>query len=78
MWATASEIRHGKIRTYGKGSRVNNTIIYDPQLVVSLENKAHSVTLLCSSSLVLCNSIHTVWEYRIRDESDSAWVSIYS
>ena len=52
---TASEIKHEKIRTYGKGSRVNNTIIYDPQLVVSLENEAHSVTLLCSSSLVLCN-----------------------
>ena len=55
MWATGSEISHGKIRTYGKGSGGNNTIIYDQQLVVYLENKAHSVTLLCSSSLVLCN-----------------------
>ena len=40
MWATASEIGHGKIRTNGKGSGINNTIIYDPQLVVSLENKS--------------------------------------
>ena len=55
MWATGSEISHGKIQTYGKGSGGNNTIIYDQQLVVSLGNKAHSVTLLCSSSLVLCN-----------------------
>ena len=55
MWATGSETSHGKIRTYGKGSGGNNTIIYDQQLVVSLENKARSVNLLCSSSLVLCN-----------------------
>ena len=29
-------------------------LFYGPQLIVSLENKAHSVTLLSSSSLVLC------------------------
>ena len=59
MWATGSEISHGKIRTYGKGSGGNITTIYDQQLVVSLENKVHSVTLLCSSSLVLCNWLKT-------------------
>ena len=55
MRATASEIRHGKIRTYEKGSESNNALLYDLHLIVSLENKAHSVTLICNPSLVLCN-----------------------
>ena len=55
MRATASEIRHGKIRTYEKGSGSNNALVYDLHLILPLENKAHSVTLICSPSLVLCN-----------------------
>ena len=49
MRATASEIIHGKIRTYEKGSGSNNALFYDPHMIVSLENKAYSVSLsLCS------------------------------
>ena len=55
MRATASEIRHGKIRTYEKGSGSNNALVYDLHLILPLENKAHSVTPICSPSLVLCN-----------------------
>ena len=55
MRATASEIRHGKIQTYEKGSGGNNALDYDLHLILPLENKAHSVTLICSPSLVLCN-----------------------
>ena len=53
--ASASEIRHGKIRTYENGNEGNNELFYDRHLMVLLENKTHSVTLLCSPSLVLCN-----------------------
>ena len=36
-----------------KGCAGNNALLYDPHLTASLENKAHSATLLCSPSLVL-------------------------
>ena len=42
--ATASEIRHGKLRTYENESGGNNALFYDPHLKVSLENKAYSVS----------------------------------
>ena len=55
MWATVSEIGHGKLRTYEKGSGGNNALSYDPHLIVSFKNKAYSVSLLYIPSLVLCN-----------------------
>ena len=73
---TASEKRHGKLRTYEKGSGSNNALFYDSQLIVSLENEAYSVSLLCTP-LVFCNfKAYRFWKYCILDESGSALFSI--